>query len=109
MDLKRWALFALLLGGLIALAILRSKTNLLRPLHPNGTASPLSKAISELIGIAGGIYLSLELVTTFLDISVPATIKVYGLGFNPLALLSMILAALQTIGISVSRLRRVRW
>lgn len=57
-------------------------------------SSPLSTAIAQLVGTAGGIYLSLELLFSFLKIPEdwwkPSTFMV-----EPLALISLILAIVQ--------------
>lgn len=57
-------------------------------------SSPLSTAIAQLVGTAGGIYLSLELLFSFLKIPEnwwnPSTFMV-----EPLAVISLILAIVQ--------------
>lgn len=57
--------------------------------------SPLSQALAELVGTAGGIYLSLVLVFTFLGLEVPERVGVWGLQVEPLAALSIALAIIQ--------------
>ncbi len=68
------------------------------------SASPLSKAVSELVGIAGGIYLALELLTSFLSIELPEKVAAYGLSLDPLAVLSIVLALSQPYAASVKNL-----
>jgi len=62
------------------------------------SVSPLSKVIAQLVGTAGGIYLSLELLFSFLKIPEDwwstSTFVV-----EPLALVSLILAIIQPFGI----------
>ncbi|MHB1042123.1 MAG: hypothetical protein ACYC0Q_04715 [Eubacteriales bacterium] len=58
-------------------------------------ASPLTQAITNLIGVAGGIYLTLVMLVSFLELQVPARVQVAGLYLEPLAALSFALALLQ--------------
>lgn len=62
------------------------------------TSSSLAKAITQLVGTAGGIYLSLELLLTFLGL--PEEIwnppSVYY--FKPLAVFSLLVAIIQPYG-----------
>jgi hypothetical protein len=57
--------------------------------------SPLSEAIQELIAMAGGIYISLLLLVTFLQLELPDKLKLFGLEINILAFASVILAIIQ--------------
>lgn len=57
--------------------------------------SPLAQALANLVGVAGGIYLSLVMLTTFLDLHVPERVKVGQLSLEPLATVSFALALLQ--------------
>ncbi|MCL6559084.1 MAG: hypothetical protein K6U74_09835 [Firmicutes bacterium] len=58
-------------------------------------SSPLSQAMANLIGVAGGIYLSLVVLTTFLELEVPERVQVGQLSVEPLATVSFALALLQ--------------
>jgi hypothetical protein len=58
-------------------------------------SSPLSQAIVNLVGTAGGIYLSLVLVQTFLEFDVPRYVHVGGFALEPLATISIALAIAQ--------------
>lgn len=60
-----------------------------------GRPSPLSEALANLIGVAGGIYLSLVVLSTFVELEVPHRVLVAGLNLEPLATLSILLAILQ--------------
>lgn len=64
---------------------------------PNGASrtSPLGSALTYLVGVAGGIYLSLSLVVDFLEVKLPARISVWGLELEPLAAFAVALALLQ--------------
>lgn len=58
-------------------------------------ASVLSEALAGLVATAGGIYLSLVLLTTFLKIPVPENVSMFSTSIEPLAGLSVILAVIQ--------------
>ncbi len=57
--------------------------------------SPLSRALTGLVGTAGGIYLSLVLLQTFLELEVPQNISVGSIAMEPLAAVSIAVAILQ--------------
>jgi len=57
--------------------------------------SPLSEAIVELVSLAGGIYLSLLLLVSFLQTDLPDRLNILGLEMEPLAFASLILTVLQ--------------
>lgn len=61
------------------------------------TASPLSQALGDLVKAAGGIYVSLLALFSFLKIEVPGGLSWLGLNLDldPLAFLSLLLAILQ--------------
>lgn len=47
--------------------------------------SPVADAITQTIGIAGGIYIAITTTTAFLRINIPETIDVMGLSLDPIA------------------------
>lgn len=57
--------------------------------------SPLSQALAGLVGTAGGIYLSLVLLSTFLGLELPERVWLWGVQVEPLAALSITLAVIQ--------------
>lgn len=57
--------------------------------------SPISKALQEMIATAGGIYLSLVLLFSFLQIDVISRWRFNGTELEPLAFTSIILSVLQ--------------
>ncbi|MBS4022403.1 MAG: hypothetical protein KGZ79_08280 [Dethiobacter sp.] len=63
--------------------------------------SPLSEALQELIGMAGGIYLSLLLLITFLQLELPDKLDLYGLEISPLAFAALVLAIIQPFIIKI--------
>lgn len=58
-------------------------------------STPVSEAIVSLVGMAGGIYLSLILLFTFLDVVVPNKIRLGQVEMDPLAAFAIGLAVLQ--------------
>ncbi|OAT85931.1 hypothetical protein A6M21_05295 [Desulfotomaculum copahuensis] len=86
-------LFVLLsLQERVRLSMVREK-----PLDLAGSSrpSPFSEAVAGLVGTAGGIYLSLVLLTSFLEIQIPARIHLGGMQMEPLAAFSIALAVVQ--------------
>lgn len=67
------------------------------------TSSPFSQALQELIGQAGGIYLSLVLLVSFLHIEIAEQWNIIGLEMEPLAFLSLLLAAAQPLLLVIYR------
>ncbi|MEW6697689.1 MAG: hypothetical protein ACOY35_09890 [Bacillota bacterium] len=55
-------------------------------------SSPLSESLAGLVGTAGGIYLSLVMLTTFLEIDVPSRVSVSVVNLEPMAAISFVLA-----------------
>jgi len=57
--------------------------------------SPLSQALANLIGVAGGIYLSLVLLCTFVELEIPSRVHLGQFSLEPLATISIVLALAQ--------------
>lgn len=57
--------------------------------------SSLSEAIVELVALAGGIYLTLTLLLEFLGIKGLERAALWGVTFDPIAAISIVLALLQ--------------
>ncbi|HOV78713.1 MAG TPA: hypothetical protein PK728_01280 [Bacillota bacterium] len=57
--------------------------------------SPLSQALSNLIGVAGGIYLSLDVISSFLELNIPDRVQIGSFCLEPLAALSILTAIAQ--------------
>ena len=68
--------------------------------------SPLSRALQDLIAVAGGIYLSLIMLVSFLKLSLPEKIAVYSVELDPLALLALGLGIVQPIVLNI--IKKVR-
>lgn len=58
-------------------------------------SSPLSQALANLVGVAGGIYLSLVVMVTFMELQLPERVQVSGLSLEPLATLAVLIALAQ--------------
>lgn len=69
-------------------------------------SSPLSQAVLNLVGTAGGIYLSLVLLQTFLEVDLPGQISIGSVTLEPLATLSIALAIAQPFVIHLWSKRR---
>lgn len=54
--------------------------------------SPLSESLAGLVGTAGGIYLSLVMLTTFLEVDIPSRVSFSTISLEPMAAISFILA-----------------
>lgn len=65
--------------------------------------SPMAEAIAQIVGIAGGIYLSLVMTVSFLGIALPERMLLFSFWVDPLAAVSIVLALLQPIGLYLLR------
>jgi hypothetical protein len=90
---------------LLVLAAIKTKKRLKRWRDiadlDNAVESPTSYAIGELVAVAGGIYLSLVLLGSFLKISMPERIVIYSWSFDYLAAIALVLALIQPIFLSI--------
>lgn len=90
----------LLLLGLLVWAV-RMKVFLKRTrVHSNleGTvSSPASVVLGEIVAVAGGIYLSLILLTSFLQINPPDNVTMFSMNMDPIAVTSLAIALIQPI------------
>ncbi|EGO62122.1 hypothetical protein [Acetonema longum] len=59
--------------------------------------SPLSMALQELVGTAGGVYLSIIMLISFLKIDLPQTLELFEVSFDPLALFAILSAVVQPL------------
>ncbi len=66
-------------------------------------ASPLSMAIQELVGTAGGIYLAVITLTSFLKLDVPEKVSLVRVELDPLALSAITVAILQPVALRLYR------
>lgn len=100
-----WKILLVLAVLLIIFLAVRSRVNIKRKrgaLSAEGTvASPASIALGELVAVAGGIYLSLVLVASFLKIATPEKVAVLNTSLDPLALTAITIALVQPILLSL--------
>jgi uncharacterized membrane protein len=66
--------------------------------------SLFSEALQELIATAGGIYLSLVLLVTFLQINLADKWQIYEVKMDPLAFIALSLALIQPLALRFYRL-----
>lgn len=98
------SLVFLLLGLALCLGAsvkLRARNNLYR--QQQAVSSPLAEAMSQMVGVAGGIYLSLVMLVSFLGLEPPSQVAFLDLLLDPLALLSILLACLQPFVLALLR------
>jgi formate-dependent nitrite reductase membrane component NrfD len=70
--------------------------------------SAISRALEELAALAGGIYLALLMIVTFLGMELPEKTSFIGFSANPLALLSLVLALIQPMVLEVYQTIKLR-
>lgn len=96
-----WKIFFLLIIFILLFLAVRSKKFLLRmrtkAQMENAVDSPTSLAIGELVAVAGGIYLSLIMLTSFLKVNMPERISFFDWSFDYLAAIAIAIALLQPI------------
>lgn len=68
--------------------------------------SLLTIAIQDLLATAGGIYLSLLAILSFLKCSLPDFVSWHGLSVDPIALASLLCSILQPFGRKINHWRR---
>ena len=91
-----WVLLLVGLAGcFLAAAWLRMHVNQYRQAYV--VSSPLSEAMRQLVGMAGGIYLSLVMLTSFLGMTLPDHICLGPMMLDPLAVLAIVLACVQPL------------
>lgn len=91
-----WMLFSILLAGFVYSVRLRMG-QYRQKITVDPKLSPVSSAIQDLVAIAGGIYLSLIMLVSFLKVSVPEKIYIYAIELDPLAFLAICLGIVQPI------------
>jgi hypothetical protein len=58
-------------------------------------SSQLSQALTNLIGVAGGIYLTLVILATFLELQIPERVTFGRISLEPLAAVSILISLAQ--------------
>jgi len=69
-------------------------------------SSPVSQALTELVAIAGGIYIALLLITTFLGLELPDKIKIISVEFDTIAGIALFLALVQPFVLKILKLMK---
>jgi len=69
-------------------------------------SSPLSRALTNLLGMAGGIYLSMVLLVTFLEANIPEQVNIGTVSLEPLATISILLAIVQPFVLKAFQMRK---
>lgn len=59
--------------------------------------SPVSNAVQDLVSTAGGVYLSLVMIVSFLKIELPERIAITTISFDPLAMTAIVVAIIQPV------------
>lgn len=95
-----WAILILIIlvvMGSVWLRVCRLRATLdnLPQLEPK--PSPFSNAVQDLVATAGGVYLSLVMIVSFLKLELPERITVSFLAFDPLAMTAIGVAVLQPV------------
>lgn len=72
-------------------------------------STALSESLAGLVGTAGGIYLSMVMLTTFLELDVPSRVNFSSISLEPMAAISFILAIVSPfINRAINGLKRLR-
>lgn len=90
-------ILALLLLGVYLAILAKFKVWRLKGMNVEPKPGPVSRAITELVAVAGGIYVSLTLLVSLLKLSLPAKAVLVGISFDPLALAALVVALLQPV------------
>ena len=57
--------------------------------------SPFANAVQDLVATAGGVYLSLVMIVSFLKLEIPERITISIIMFDPLAMTAIVVAVVQ--------------
>jgi len=100
-----WKIMFGLLAFLIIFLAVRARVSIKRKRSfetvESTVASPASIAMGELVAVAGGVYLSLVLLASFLKITAPEKISLLNMSMDPLALIAITIALLQPIMVTL--------
>lgn len=62
---------------------------------PPARQTPLSQGIVDIVAVAGGIYLALVMVASFVGMAVPEKVGLFGAQIDPIAALAVALAIVE--------------
>lgn len=103
-------ILALILIALIVWAV-RTKLFLQRrrseKIIEGAVESPASLAMGQIVAVAGGIYLSMVLIASFLKLELPDKVNVATMAVDPLAFAAVVVALLQPIVMSLYYRRKM--
>ncbi|EEG76789.1 hypothetical protein [Dethiobacter alkaliphilus] len=94
-------MFILFLLALSLLLRVQNKKRLTQEVPEHAKPSPFSQALQDLIATAGGIYLSLVLLVSFLQMDVADKWNIYGIKMEPLAFLALLFSVVQPLLLQV--------
>ena len=93
-----WYVLALVILAALIFLSLRYRVHLIRMARQEPSPelpSPAAEAIKHLVGVAGGIYVSLVSLAAFLALPLPKSIQLGTMSFDPLALAALLIAIVQ--------------
>ena len=90
-----WGVIAIGSGLLCVSARCRMRNNYYRYTGEGAISTPFAEALGQVVGMAGGIYLSLVLLCNFLDMDLPEKTVLLGRNVDFLALVALLLACAQ--------------
>jgi len=99
--MQSWIAVLVLILIISASVALRIRLYRRTPDTPSNKPSLLSAAVTDLVATAGGVYLSLVLLASFLKIDVPDRIPLFQCALDPLALFALTLAIIQPLVIRI--------
>ncbi len=94
--------------GILSLSVLkriysREQLSKLKNLPTDPIQSPLSQALSDMLGTAGGIYLALLMLVSFLKIEIPSMIDIFGMEIEPMAFISIVITLIQPYVVEIKQ------
>ncbi|TWH48657.1 hypothetical protein [Sporomusa sp. KB1] len=95
-----WAtlvLIILVVMGSVWLRVCRLRISLGNTPHIEPKASPFANAVQDLVATAGGVYLSLVMIVSFLKLDLPERITISIITFDPLAMTAIAVAVIQPV------------
>jgi hypothetical protein len=105
-------LFAILFSVRRRALILRMKQTNAQEMPFEPAPSPISRAILDLGGIAGGVYIAISALSAFLKLDIPARVTMGEVSFDPVAFVSLssaiVWAVVQPVPKTVARRLAVR-
>lgn len=92
-----WLIFVILFIAIAGSIYFRARRYRQTTDSVEGDTSPFSVAIKDLISTAGGLYLTLVMLASFLKLEMPERVFFWGLSLDPIASTAIILAIVQPL------------